>query len=521
MTNNDSCLNNYIVMKIKDKTVQCLVDTGSVSTVISHTFALKLGLNIRQCVNSNALFSANGAPLRVIGMVDVIFYLKGLRIPHTLRVVEGLAPHLVLGIDFMKANKVTVNYVDGTVRFYEDLLVIPLQGYDSRDNCAFVSQTVCIPKYAEAIIPVTVPRQYANTCLVLESLHNRYDLVAVAGSLNNADGRKAVVKVLNYKPHSVVLKKHTKIASVVPPNSITAIQQFTMDNKEQDEIDVPCQEQPVEVLEEFAKTYKFDINPKLTSEQRLAVLKVMYQYKSVFARGLQDVKIFRGIQLDLDLKNPNVKSYTRQYPLSEADAQEVDRQIQQMCEVGLVRENSDCSWNSPVFVVAKKDNTKRMVVDLRKVNTLLKPIITLLPKIDELMQQITAFKPSHLSSFDFFKGYYQVPLSKRSQPLTAFVSPKTGISYCHVTLPMGLAASPAAFIQMMSKVFKDKTRWFFLFSYVDDLILVSTSFSEHLKHLKEVLHNLLINNLVIIPTKTSIAYSEIEYLGYTVNQHGI
>jgi len=336
-----------------------------------------------------------------------------------------------LGLIFkrsIKANKVTVNYVDGTVRFYEDLLIIPLQGYDSRDKCAFVSQTVCIPKYAEAVIPVTVPKQYANTCVVIESLHNRYDLVAVAGSLNNADGRKAMVKVLNYKPHSVVLKKHIKIASVVPPNSIAAIQQFKMNDKEQDEMDVPCQEQPVDVLEDFAKTYNFDMNPYLTSEQRLAVLNVMYQYKSVFARGLQDVKIFGGMQLDLDLKNPNVKSYTRQYPLSEADADEVDRQIQQMCEVGLVRVNSDCSWNSPVFVVAKKDNTKRMVVDLRKVNALLKPIITLLPKIDELMQQITALKPTHLSSFDFFKGYYQCPISERSQPITAFVSPKTGIS---------------------------------------------------------------------------------------------
>ena len=211
MTNNNSVPNNYIVMKIRGKPVQCLVDTGSVSTVISHTFATKLGFDIQQCVNNNALISANGAPLRVVGMADVTFYLKGLRIPHTVRVVEGLAPHLVLEIDFMKANKVTVNYVDGTVRFYEDLLIIPLQGYDSRDNCAFVSQTVCIPKYAEAVIPVTVPKQYANTCVVLESLHNRYDLVAVAGSLNNADGRRAMVKVLNYEPHSVVLKNIPKL----------------------------------------------------------------------------------------------------------------------------------------------------------------------------------------------------------------------------------------------------------------------------------------------------------------------
>ena len=212
MTNNNNNVpNNFVVMKIRGKPVQCLVDIGSVSTVISCTFAKKLGLDIKPWANSNSLFSANGAPLTVVGVADVTFYLKGLRIPHTLRVVEGLAPHLVLGIDFMKANQVSVNYIDGTVRFYDDLIVIPLQGYDSRDNCAFVSQTVCIPKYAEAVIPVTVPKQYANTCVVLESLHNRYDLVAVAGSINNADGRRAMVKVLNYKPHSVVLKYIPKL----------------------------------------------------------------------------------------------------------------------------------------------------------------------------------------------------------------------------------------------------------------------------------------------------------------------
>jgi len=55
-------------------------------------------------------------------------------------------------------------------------------------------------------------------------------------------------------------------------------------------------------------------------------------------------------------------------------------------------------------------NTKRIVVDLREVNALLKPIITLLPKIDELLQQITALKPTHMTSFDFCKGYYQLPI---------------------------------------------------------------------------------------------------------------
>jgi len=157
----------------------------------------------------------------------------------------------------------------------------------------------------------------------------------------------------------------------------------------------------------------------------------------VFARSLRDVHIYRGMELDLELKYRKVRSYTRQYPLSQADADEVDRQIQELCEVGLVRENNDCSWNSPVFVVSKKDHAKRMVVDLRKVNALLKPIIILLPKIDDLLQQISALNPVYMTTCDFFKAFWQLPLRKRSQKMTAFVSPKTGVSYCHSTLPMG------------------------------------------------------------------------------------
>ena len=55
---------------------------------------------------------------------------------------------------------------------------------------------------------------------------------------------------------------------------------------------------------------------------------------------------------------------------------------------------------------------------------------------------------------------------------------------------MGLVSSPAAFIQMISRIFKDKTRWNFLFCYADDILLASSSFSDHVTHLRDVLHNL-------------------------------
>ena len=69
---------------------------------------------------------------------------------------------------------------------------------------------MCIPGFAEIALPVVLPKQYANQCVVLESLQNCRDLVAVAGTISQANGRRAVVKVLNYKPFSIVLKNEPK-----------------------------------------------------------------------------------------------------------------------------------------------------------------------------------------------------------------------------------------------------------------------------------------------------------------------
>jgi len=81
-------------------------------------------LKVRPCINDQPLFSTIGAPLKVMGKTDATFYLNGLRIPHTVKVIDGLFPNLVIGVDFRQANRVSVNYADGTVRFYDDLIVI-------------------------------------------------------------------------------------------------------------------------------------------------------------------------------------------------------------------------------------------------------------------------------------------------------------------------------------------------------------------------------------------------------------
>jgi len=178
-------------MKIHRKPVQCLVDSGSVISVVSHSLVLKLGLRMQETASNTPLLAATGQPLKVLGSVDITFQLNGLFIPHTFIVIDRLYPTLILGADFMRKNSVSVNYSDNSVRFYDDFIVVPLQGLNSINSCATVFHTVCMPKCSEAIITVKLPHGYCNREVILESSPN--NIVAIANTLSSVKGSTAYV----------------------------------------------------------------------------------------------------------------------------------------------------------------------------------------------------------------------------------------------------------------------------------------------------------------------------------------
>jgi len=94
-----------------------------------------------------------------------------------------------------------------------------------------------------------------------------------------------------------------------------------------------------------------------------------------------------------------------------------------------------------------------------------------IPKIDDILAEITALKGLYFSKADLYRWYYQL-LFGRNSHVTGFTSPKTGLSYRWVSLFMGLASSPAGFIQALYNVFTHKNKFYWLFVFVDDLLLV-------------------------------------------------
>jgi len=158
-------------------------------------------------------------------------------------------------------------------------------------------------------------------------------------------------------------------------------------------------------LDKFLEKYKFQINKEITKEQKYELLTLLRQYKDVFARSLEEIKQYPHYELHLDLLS-NRKVFCCQFRLHPNDAKETQRQIDEMYQAGVIENAPTADYNSPIFLIAKKDASKRLVIDLRSINQLVAPRLVQVPKINELIDSITSSKCKYFSVCDLRSGYF-------------------------------------------------------------------------------------------------------------------
>ena len=179
------------------------------------------------------------------------------------------------------------------------------------------------------------------------------------------------------------------------------------------------------------------------------MLQLLWDFKDVFARSLDDIKQYPHYELGIELLS-NRKIFKRQYRLNSEDTEEVERQINKMSKADIIEPSETVEYNSPVFLVNKRDGSKRLVTDLRPLNAAILPKLVQLSNITELSR--------FLSVSDLYRGYWQVFLEKSSRPYTSFTSPKTGFRYQYCVAPFGLSTSPAAMLYVLNGIFGGKLK---------------------------------------------------------------
>ena len=153
-------------------------------------------------------------------------------------------------------------------------------------------------------------------------------------------------------------------------------------------------------------------------------------------------------------------------------------------------EPSSSEWSSPCLLVPKPDKSFRLVTHFRKVNSVTNTDSYPIPRIDDCIDRIGNAK--YVTKLDLLKGYYQVPMTMRARTVSAFATPD-GL-YQYKVMPFGMKNAPATFQRMINNVIKDLD---YCYAYIDDLIICSDSWSDHMKHLKGTFKKLSAANLTV------------------------
>ena len=244
------------------------------------------------------------------------------------------------------------------------------------------------------------------------------------------------------------------------------------------------------------------------------VVALIERRREVFSEGQFDLGKCDIVPHEIHLKDerPINQPHRRIAPYL---VKEVRNQIQSLLDKGIIR-RSGSSYASPIVPVRKKDGRLRLCVDYRLLNDRTIRDLFPLPRIEESLQALGG--ASLFSSLDLAHGYFQVVLHPQAIPLTAFRVP-WGL-YEFLRLPQGLVNSPSTFQRVMEYVLGDMNLQQLLL-YLDDILVFSSSFEEHLVRLDEVFRRLIEAGLKLKGNKCQLFRNNVAYLGHIVSSKGI
>ncbi|CCO34728.1 Retrotransposable element Tf2 155 kDa protein type 1 [Rhizoctonia solani AG-1 IB] len=202
------------------------------------------------------------------------------------------------------------------------------------------------------------------------------------------------------------------------------------------------------------------------------------------------------------------------YSMTDAESVTLKQWLEDELKAGKIRP-SKSPISSPVMFVPKKDGSRRLVVDYRKLNARSKKNVYPLPRPDDLMSKLRGAKI--FTKLDLRWGYNNVRVKEGDEWKTAFRT-KYGL-FETLVMPFGLAGAPGAFQAMMNEVFQDLLDVTVII-YLDDILIFSQNSADHKNHVKEVLQRLQDMQLFCKGSKCEFHRTTVEYLGIVVLDKG-
>ncbi|CAF2090982.1 unnamed protein product [Rotaria magnacalcarata] len=412
-------------------------------------------------------------------------------------VVKELCADCILGMDFINKYKLIINTEEKIVSLYNNYkrttLKFDINSIEKKYQARLINHIRIAPKQTRSI-PVSIELSSAN--LVLRpsfNLQQRTPLFMLNSSLKVHD-HTSNISFYNPTNYSYSLPKGLILGTTTIP---------TLSFKKNSTIDHELVNKNItNLIQHITRPDRHEHIKSILYQH----LKLFYTSKSTIATNVKPHSI-----KTLDHPPPTSKPYYT----TPNKQEEMYKIVQELLYFGLIRP-SYSPYAAPALLVPKHDGNWRMVADYKKLNHITIKDSHPLPKMEQAIQTLGGgYK--FFSKLDMKSGFWQIPIQEEDRHKTAFITPE-GLYEWNV-LAQGLMNSPPSFQRVMTDILSPYRQ--FALVYIDDIVVYSHSFKEHLKHINQVLAILSQHNFQLNPSKCSIFRQEIDYLSHTISEQGV
>lgn len=533
-TNQTNIVRNTIAVQINKHNFQALLDSGATTSALSAEMVARLKIPFTKLQPDETInvFVADGRSVDVLGRTELCVKINGLSMPCEFLVLPHLGHSVILGLDFLEANKAQVDFSNKVVTFFNNLTAANLSTshIGRRSNLVRTLQVTILPPFSETMVPILLPSRHSSDQSLCEPLPiTRGQKFVCARSAIDSSKPTAACKLLNPTNAVIWLPRYKALATLEPiyPDTLAVLADSQSPHTanmhsapsppnhspEGAPLHVPSAKLPTTSLDDLGVSYKAE---NLSSAETSRLQALLEANINIFSTSISDLQATPYIQHSIHTdSSPPIRQ--RSYRHSPVAKKEIDSQIEQMLDANII-EPSCSMWTSPVVLVKKRNGQIRFCVDYRKLNSVTKPISFPLPQLTDIFDAMTEAKPQLFSLLDLRSGYHQIPMDPLTKEKSSFII-HSG-QYQYLKMPFGLMNAPSTFQALMARVFQNM-HFKSVLCYLDDILIYSKNFDEHLIHLQEVFQRLKDACLKLNPEKCRFGLSQILYLGHVLSPKGM
>jgi transposase InsO family protein len=502
----------YASVRIAGKQAVCLLDTGCERSIIGR----KLIPDCQLTDTNMNLYAANGTPIPLIGAVQLDFTMDGHSASANL-VVSDAIEDLILGIDWLATNNCQWDF--GTATLFLNGKEIQLYKRPTRAvvRRIYVAEDHLIHAGHQADVPVKLTWNTVktpSTDWVLEPKSLRQGVVA-ARTLLSGSATQSVIRIINYSNSNHSMHAGQCIGTAEPAEIVQRLENTVDEFGSVEETKVKsiddngtqhCPPHLQCILDAFPV--------ELTDDQRHKAEEFVIDNASLFSASEYDIGRTHLVQHRIDTgENRPFKEALRRHPIAYLPV--IDQHVNDMLHNDII-EPSASPWSSNVVLIKKRDGDLRFCIDYRRLNNLTYKDSYPLPRIDACLHSLGGSK--YFSTLDLRSGFWQTSIDPRDRDKTAFVTRRGTFRF--KVLSFGLANAPSLFQRLMDLVLVGLT-WETCLVFLDDIIVFSETFEQHLERLSAVFVRLQQAQLKLKPSKCHIFQLRVSFLGHVVSESGI